>query len=126
MNPAQNKQIVSDAYRALAAGDVKAFLAVLAADVEVREPEPLPYGGTYRGIGELMEMFAEAGALLDPGKLCVESLTADGDRVIAVLRAPLRGRAGEALIAEHWRLRDGRATHIHVFWFDTTLAGRGA
>jgi ketosteroid isomerase-like protein len=122
MTPAENKQIVSDAYTALASGDVKGFLGVLAPDIEVREPGPLPYGGTYHGIGELMGMFAKAGPILDSAKLAVESLTADEDRVIAVLRMPLRSGAGEALIAEHWRLENGKATHIHVFWFDTTIA----
>jgi ketosteroid isomerase-like protein len=122
MTPAENKQIVSDAYDALATGNVKGFLGVLAPDIEVREPDALPHGGTYRGMDELMGMFGKAGPLLDSSALVVESLTADEDRVIAVLRMPLRSGAGEALMCEHWRMLDGKATHLHVFWFDTRIA----
>jgi ketosteroid isomerase-like protein len=118
----ENKQIVSDAYDALARGDVRGFVGVLAPEIEVREPGALPYGGTYRGLDELMRMFAKAGALLDSGGTVVDALTADEDRVVAVIRMPLRSGAGEALITEHWTLADGKATHIHVFWFDTTIA----
>jgi ketosteroid isomerase-like protein len=122
MTPAENKQIVSDAYDALASGNVKGFLGVLAPDIEVREPDALPHGGTYRGMDELMGMFGKAGPLLDSGKLLVDSLTADEDRVIAVMRMPLRSGAGEALISEHWTMRDGKAARIDVFWFDTRIA----
>jgi ketosteroid isomerase-like protein len=120
---AENKQIVSDAYRALASGDVKGFLGVLHPEIEVHEPAALPYGGTYHGVGELIGMFGKAGPVLDSGALVVDSLTADEDRVIAVIRMPLRSAAGEALIAEHWTLADGKATQIQVFWFDTTIVG---
>jgi ketosteroid isomerase-like protein len=118
----ENKQIVSDAYGALASGDVRGFIGVLHEDIEVREPDTLPYGGTYRGLPELMGMFGKAGAVLDSGGTVVDALTADEDRVVAVIRMPLRSGAGEALITEHWTLADGKATHIHVFWFDTTIA----
>ena len=119
---AENKQIVSDAYAALANGNPGGFLGVLAPDIEVREPDTLPHGGTYRGMDELIGMFRTAGALLDSGGTVVDSLTADDDRVVAVIRMPLRSGAAEALITEHWTLRDGKATHIHVFWFDTSIA----
>src|ERR1700733_11981728 len=93
----QNKQIISDAYEALAAGDVKGFLGVLDETIEVREPGALPYGGTYRGIGELLGMFAKAGPVLDSAKMRVEQLVGDDDTVVALLRIPLRSGAGEAL-----------------------------
>ncbi len=118
----QNKQIILDAYESMARGDVKGFLGVLDEGIEVREPDALPYGGTYRGIGELMGMFATAGPVLDSSGLVVDELSGDDDRVIALLRIPLRSGAGEALISEHWRMRDGKATHLQAFWFDTRLA----
>jgi ketosteroid isomerase-like protein len=122
----QNKQIISDAYEAMAAGDVKGFLGVLDETIEVREPDALPYGGTYRGIGELLGMFAKAGPVLDSSKMHVEQLVADDDTVVALLRIPLRSGTGEALLSEHWRLKDGKATHLQVFWFDTRLAAAAA
>ena len=119
---ATNKQIIKGAYEAMAQGDVRGFLAVLDQQIEVREPDALPYGGTYRGVEELMGMVAKAAPVLDSSKLAIEELTADEDRVIALLRIPLRGGDGDALISEHWRLRDGKAVSLHVFWFDTALA----
>ena len=64
--------------------------------------------------------------VLDSSKLVVEELGGDDDRVIALLRIPLRSGAGEALISEHWRMRDGKATHLQAFWFDTRPAAAAA
>jgi ketosteroid isomerase-like protein len=116
-----NKQIIHDAYEAMKRGDIKGFIGVLDPEIEVREPDALPYGGTYKGIDALMGMFAKAGPLLDSSQLIVDELTGDGDKVVAVLRIPLRGGAGEALISEHWTLHEGKATRLQVFWFDTSI-----
>jgi ketosteroid isomerase-like protein len=117
----QNKQIIQDAYDAMAAGDVNGFLGALDTEIEVREPDALPYGGLYRGLGELMGMFAKAAPVLDSSRMVVEELTAEHDRVVAVLRIPLRDGSAETLISEHWRLRDGKAVELQVFWFDPSL-----
>lgn len=122
----QNKQIIQDAYDAMARGDVKGFLGALDPQIEVREPDALPYGGAYRGIDELIGMFAKAGPVLDSSRMVVQALTADEDRVIALLRIPLRDGTGEALISEHWRLRDGKAVELQVFWFDLSLVAAAA
>jgi len=116
-----NKQIISDAYDAMASGDIKGFLGILAETIEVREPASLPYGGHYHGIGELMGMFAKAGPVLDSSRLVVDALTAEDDRVVALLRIPLRSGAGEAEISEHWRLQDGKAVKLDVYWHDTSI-----
>jgi ketosteroid isomerase-like protein len=121
-DPAHNKQIIKDAYEAMAQGDVRGFLVVLDPEIEVREPDGLPHGGTYRGLDELKGMFAKAGPVLDASKLAIEELTADEDRVVALLRIPLRNGEGDALISEHWRLRDGKAVSLRVFWFDPAPA----
>ena len=123
---AANKQIIKDAYEAMASGDVRSFVGVLDPGIVVREPDSLPYGGTYRGVQELMGMFAKAGPVLDSSRLAIDTLTADEDRVVAVIRIPLRGGDGEALISEHWTMRDGKAVELNVFWFDTALVPAAA
>jgi ketosteroid isomerase-like protein len=110
----------------MAGGNVKGFLAVLDPKIEVREPDALPFGGVYRGLGELMGMFAKAGPVLDSSRMSVQELTADEDRVVALLRIPLRDGSAEALISEHWRLRDGKAVELQVFWFDPSLVAAAA
>jgi ketosteroid isomerase-like protein len=117
----ENKQLVEDAYAAMVGGDIKGFLAVLDSGVEVIVPPALPYGGTYRGVREFIAMLPKAAPVLDTDNLVVESLIADADRVVAILRVPLRSGAGEAVILENWRMLDGKATQLQVFWFDTGL-----
>ena len=111
-DPITNKQIVIGAYEAMAAGDVLGFIEVLDAGIEVREPDGLPHGGNYTGLDELKQMFGRAAPVLDVGKLELHELTAEEDRVVALLRVPLRNGEGNALISEHWRLRDGKAVEL--------------
>lgn len=120
-SPTDNKQIVRGAYDAMASGDVGAFMGALDADVEVREPPSLPHGGTYRGLGGLEELFSKAMPILEPGKLDVIQLTADEDRVIALLRLGLKG-GSDALVSEHWRLRNGKVVEVRAFWEDPLAA----
>ena len=120
-DPITNKQIVIGAYEAMAAGDVLGFIEVLDAGIEVREPDGLPHGGNYTGLDELRQMFGRAAPVLGVGKLELHELTAEEDRVVALLRVPLRNGEGNALISEHWRLRDGKAVELQAFWFDTGL-----
>src|SRR6266487_3805569 len=102
---ATNKQIVKSAYEGMAAGDGKAFLGALHPEVELREPDCLPYGGTYRGLDEVVAFLRKAAAFVAPGRLEVEELVAEGDRVVALLRLGLRD-GSEARVVEIWRLRD--------------------
>lgn len=121
-DPAENKQIIKGAYEAMAQGDVRAFLGVLDPQIEVREPDGLPHGGVYTGLDELKAMFAKAAPVLDSSRLVIEELTADEDRVVALVRIPMRNGDGDAVISEHWRLRDRKAISLQVFWFDPARA----
>jgi ketosteroid isomerase-like protein len=116
-----NKKIVRRAYEAMAAGDVRGFIAALDERIEVHEPDGLPHGGSYVGLDDLKQMFGKAAPVLDVGKLELDELTAEEDRVVALLRIPIRKGGGIALISEHWRLRDGKAVELQAFWFDPTL-----
>jgi ketosteroid isomerase-like protein len=116
------REIITSAYAALAAGDARGFLAFLDDDIVVTEPPGLPYGGVYRGISELKGMFAAAGAVLDMTGLVVGALVVDGDRAVASLRIPIRGTDRVAMISEHWRLREGRAVELTLYWFDPDIA----
>ena len=117
-DPITNKQIVNGAYEAMSSGNVRGFLEVLDERVEVREPDGLPHGGTYVGLDELKQMFGKAAPVLDVANLELHELTAEDDRVVALLHIPLRNGGGNALISEHWRLRAGKAIALQAFWFD--------
>jgi ketosteroid isomerase-like protein len=121
-----SRDIVAGAYDALAAGNVKGFIGVLDPAIEVHEPPCLPYGGSFSGIQEVLGMFGKAGPYLDSSQMVVEQLVADGDRVVAVLKMPLRDGSGAALMSEHWLLRDGKAVELRVFWEDPTILAMAA
>lgn len=116
-----SREIVAGAYDALLAGDVKGFLGVLDPEIVVSEPACLPYGGTFTGIKQVVGMLGQAGPFLDSSRMVVEHVIADGDRAVALLRVPLRAGDAEALVAEHWLLRDGKAVELRVFWADPTI-----
>jgi ketosteroid isomerase-like protein len=116
-----NVEIVKGAYDALAGGDIQGFVGVLDPNITVREPECLPYGGTFTGLQDVLGMFGKAGPVLDSGKTVIEQLFGSGDHVAAVIRIPLRDGSGEALIAENWTMRDGKCVELDVFWRDPTI-----
>ena len=89
-DPITNKQIIKGAYEAMSSGNVRGFLEVLDERVEVREPDGLPHGGTYVGLDELKQMFGKAAPVLDVANLELHELTAEDDRVVALLHIPLR------------------------------------
>lgn len=117
MSAQANKQAVEAAYAAAASGDAAGFLGALAEDITVHEPPFLPFGGTHRGVEEVVAMMRAAAATVAPEELTVESLVAEDDLVSANLTIGLRnGR--EVLVNETWRMRDGKAAELRVFWFD--------
>ena len=116
-----NVEIVKGAYDALAAGNIQGFIGTFDPGVIVREPECLPYGGTFTGMQEVLGMFGKAGPILDSGKTVVEQLFGSGDHVAAVLRMPLRDGSAEAVLAEHWTMRDGKCVELDVYWRDPTI-----
>lgn len=116
-----NSEIVAGAYAAIGRGDFKGFLAAFDEQIEVREPACLPYGGVAHGIKEAMAMLGNAAPYLDAANMRVESVFGSGDQVTAVLRVPLHGGRGEAEIAELWRLRDGKAIELFVYWADPSI-----
>jgi hypothetical protein len=71
-------------------------------------------------------MFGKAAPVLDVANLELRELTAEDDRVVALLHIPLRNGAGNALISEHWRLRNGKAVALQAFWFDTAPVATSA
>jgi len=115
-----NKEIVAGAYAAMAAGNAGGFLGVLADDIEIHEPPCLPYGGVHRGQREVIAFLQQAAPFVAPGKLQIERLVAEGDTVVALLTLGLRD-GSDALVTEIWRLADGKAVELRVFWFDPTL-----
>ena len=116
----RNKEIVRRVYVASFAGDPNAFTDVMDEDFEESVPPILPWGGVHRGpVAFETKVLPLLAAAVDFRSMRLVSLSADGDRVAALLTA--RSVSGmELWIAEHWTLRDGKALRLMVFYHDTT------
>ena len=120
---ADRTQTVQQVYSAFAAGDA-ARLQELLADTHWVEAAGLPYGGTYRGFGEI------AANVFGPISSDVQGFTAKpdeilpagDDRVLTLGTYRGTGSAGEvaAPFAHLWTVQDGRITNF-VQYADTYL-----
>jgi uncharacterized protein len=111
-----NRALMTHMYVAAAKGDFAGVLACLADDVVVNEPALLPYGGTYHGTTDFMNVIPKIAELLDLANLRVDRLIADSDRVIGVIRRADRATGQDVLLAEESRIRDGKVVEINVFY----------
>jgi ketosteroid isomerase-like protein len=112
-----NRQLVVGAIEAAMAGDMEGFTDSLHPEVEVHEPDYLPYGGVYRGKDGFMELFGKATAVLDFPTMAVESATGGEDRAILLMTCKLLSNGEERHITEHWEIEDGLVKRVRVFWF---------
>lgn len=120
---AQNVEVVRGIYEAIASGDVPAFLGALDPEVELRSPESLPYGGTYRGPQEVGERyFGTFMQLFEEFRFEADELIDAGDRVIGIARLSGRARESgatfETLSLQVWTVRDGKVAQL-VYMVDT-------
>lgn len=107
--------IIEGLYAAFASGD-GARLAEMLADTHWVEAAGMPYGGTYRGFGEI------AANVFGPIRSDVQGFTAQPDevlpagedRVLALGTYRGKGAAGEVAtpFAHLWTIRDGRITNF--------------
>ena len=110
-----NANLVRALYEASFAGDVNAFPNAMLDDFEAHVPPVLPWGGVQHGPQAfLINVLPQLAAAVDCASMRLVSISADGDRVAALLTA--RSAGGEELwIAEHWALQDERLWRLRVF-----------
>jgi ketosteroid isomerase-like protein len=101
------------------AGKVDGFWEALHPDIVVHEPDHLPFGGTYTGVEALAGVSAEVAKVLDLGTMELINLTADGERVIPLMKFKLVGSGQAMYLMEQWRVEDGKIRELRVFWFGT-------
>jgi hypothetical protein len=95
------------------------YLASFAPGFEAHVPPVLPWGGVHRGPDEFVKVvLPQLAAALDFGSMRLESISADGERVAALMSA--RTALGtEIWIAEHWIVGNGQLQQLRVFYDDT-------
>lgn len=112
-----NRDLVVGALEAAQAGDMETFMAALHPEIEVLEPDYLPYGGTYRGHDGFLELLGKATALVDLPTMEILSAISDEERTVLLMKIKLLSNGDERYITEHWRIEDGLVREVRVFWF---------
>ena len=83
-----NRGFLRKLYLASFAGDVDAFPKAMASDFEAHVPPQLPWGGLHRGPDEFVNVvLPQLAVALDFSSMHLESISADGDRVAALMSA---------------------------------------
>ena len=115
----RNRDVVRALYKASFSGDASAFSNAMLEDFEAHVPPVLPWGGVQHGPEAfLSNVLPQLAAAIDFASMRLVSISADGDRVAALLTA--RSAGGDELwIAEHWVVRDDKLWRLRVFYHDT-------
>lgn len=103
--------------------DPASALALLHPDLEVIEPESLPYGGVHRGRDAFAQQVLGTAAALMDIRILDHSTVAAGDRVLLRLEFEFTSRASGRTLrlasVELHEVHDGLITRIEVFYQDT-------
>lgn len=115
-----NKQLVRDTWGAVSAGDVDGFMRRLADDVTWTFFGTHRFAGTFKGRDELVkQLFAPLGAELADGiKVHIDSLTAEGDRVVMEARGEALTKSGQSYNNNYCivvTLREGKVAQVREY-----------
>ena len=114
-----NKSLVKNFYDGGVRGDISAFRSHLHADFVCSAPDYLPWGGdTPSAAGYIDDVLPQVAKVLDFERFSYDSITAEGDHVVALINVGVKGTDAMIKISEHWNLRDGKATSIWVAYFE--------
>jgi ketosteroid isomerase-like protein len=134
------REVVERFYDALRSGDEDAIAELVderfAPGVVARQPESLPFGGSYEGIGAVKGLYATIaapGSPIDLERLTVADIIESVgesdtlDQVVVVLSLPLRSppthdpesHPDPLSALEWWTFEDLRVTEIRTFYWDT-------
>ena len=113
----QNRALLRKMYDAALRGDLAGLIDHLADDVEVREPDFLPYGGVYRK-ADFAQLLSKIDAVLDLSRLSITHLLADGDTVMATIRIPDRRTGQRVLLIERSVVHEGQVSEMEIFFHD--------
>jgi ketosteroid isomerase-like protein len=104
------------------------LFASLHPEVVVNEAASLPFGGTFKGIAGVQDLFGQMFATWDDLEIGVEKLFDGGDQVVALLRLTARAKATgtpvDMQLTELWTLREGKVVGLKPFYFDAGEIGR--
>jgi len=123
-----NVQLVKKIYELGGKGDWAAMSSLFDPDIVVYEANSLPYGGVFHGAAGMGALFQKLNELVSGFLVKTEQFFVSGDDVAAKIRVTGVSRAtGEPIdmpVMEVWTLKNGRATSIRPFYWDTAEYSR--
>ncbi|MGV9877910.1 nuclear transport factor 2 family protein [Streptomyces sp. NPDC003006] len=94
-----------------------------ASDVELRQADALPYGGTWRGHEGMTRFFLAMGEAWETFDMVEQEFLATGETAVVLTQVRARARAtGRELsfpILQTITVRDGQITEVRPFYWDT-------
>jgi ketosteroid isomerase-like protein len=94
-----------------------------ASDVELRQADALPYGGTWRGHEGMTRFFLTMGQVWETFDMVEQEFLATGETAVVLTQVRARARAtGRELsfpILQTITVKDGQITEIRPFYWDT-------
>ena len=110
----RNKSIAETFYQCAKRGDMAAFFALAAEDFTITAPAYLPWGGVHRGKDAILKNLPVAFDYVDFQRFSLESLTAEENRVVAVIQLGVTGSSAMLRFSDHWQFENGLASSM---WF---------
>jgi ketosteroid isomerase-like protein len=109
----ENKQIIENAYKSFASGDIPGLLETFDENIEWTEAEGFPYGGTYTGANAILEnVFMKLGSEWEGFSAVPGEFLDAGDNIVALGnysgKYNTSGKNMKVPFAHVWTLRDGK------------------
>lgn len=114
----RNKVIVGAFYDGGVRGDITGYGAHLHPEFIVEAPDYLPWGGAHGPDAYLNIVLPQVGAALDFTRFRYESITAEEDRVVALIQVGVIGTDATIKISEHWRIKGEKAVSLWVAYYE--------
>ena len=112
----ESKKIVENVYKHIKSQEFDKVVGLIDPQVKISEPSFLPYGGEYEGLEAFSNLLPKILQYIDIFSVEVDSIIADGENVIGLLRAPSASGGTELQFAEHFIVRDGKIISIKLFF----------
>lgn len=129
MNEQTNTRLVQQAYQRIHAGDMAAFLTLLADDVQwqIFPMQNVPFAGTWQGRAQVSEFFRKVAASQEQVEFVPEHFIAQDDKVVVlgyfVNRVKATGKESRSEWAQVWTVKEGVITQMQEY-VDTAAVSR--
>jgi hypothetical protein len=114
-----NRSVVEAFYSGGVRGDLSGIKDKLHVDFVCSAPNYLPWGGDSLGRDAYLDIvIPQVARFLDFGPFSYDSLTVEGDHVVALINVGIKGTDKRIKISEHWDFHEGLATRIWVAYYE--------